>query len=78
VNAAGLPQSYMAFSSMAISMMLDFKCIVNPYTVYVDNSAWTGEALSEIAMTRMQKSVQVKFELMQCLAKRNYHSTWQI
>jgi NAD(P)H-dependent FMN reductase len=78
VNAAGLPQSYMAFSSMAISMMLDFKCIINPYTVYVDNSAWTGEALSEKAMTRMQKSAQVMAELMQCLAKRNYHSGWQI
>jgi len=78
VNAAGLPQSYMAFSSMAISMMLDFKCIINPYTVYFDNSAWTGEALSEKARTRMQKSAQVMAELMQCLAKRNYHSGWQI
>jgi FMN reductase len=78
VNAAGLPQSYMAFSSMAISMMLDFKCIINPYTVYVDNSAWTGEALSENAMTRMQKSAQVLAELMQCLARRTYHSRWEI
>jgi multimeric flavodoxin WrbA len=78
VNAAGLPQSYMGFSSMAISMILDFKCIINPYLVYVDNSAWTGETLSEKAMTRMQKSAQVMAELMQCLAKRNYHSRWQI
>ncbi len=74
VNAAGLPQSYMAFSSMAISMMLDFKCIINPYTVYVDNSAWTGETLSEKATARMRKSAQVMAELMQCLERRNYHS----
>jgi FMN reductase len=78
VNAAGLPQSYMAFSSMAISMILDYKCIINPYTVYVDNFAWTGDTLSEIATTRMQKSAQVMVELMQCLAKRDYHSSWQI
>ncbi len=78
VNAAGLPQSYMAFSSIAISMILDFKCIINPYTVYVDNSAWTEDTLSEKATTRMQKSAQVMAELMQCLEKRNYHSTWQI
>ena len=78
VNAAGLPQSYMAFSSIAISMMLDFKCIINPYTIYVDNSAWTGEALSEKAVIRMRTSAQVLAELMQCLAKRNYRSGWQI
>ncbi|HEX3378077.1 MAG TPA: NAD(P)H-dependent oxidoreductase [Candidatus Acidoferrales bacterium] len=78
VNAAGLPQSYMAFSSMAISMMLDFKCVINPYTIYVDNSAWTGETLSEKATTRMRKSAQVMAELTQCLARRTYHSRWQI
>ncbi|HET6144612.1 MAG TPA: NAD(P)H-dependent oxidoreductase [Candidatus Acidoferrales bacterium] len=78
VNAAGLPQSYMAFSSMATSMMLDFRCIINPYAVYVDNSAWTGETLSEKAASRMQKSAQVMDELMQCLSKRTYHSGFSI
>lgn len=58
VNAAGLPQSYMAFSSLAISMMLDFKCIINPYTVYVDNAGWTGETLGATATNRMQKSAK--------------------
>src|SRR5579863_8094213 len=53
VNAAGLPQSYMAFSSMATSMMLDYKCIINPYTVYVDNAGWAGDELTEISSKRM-------------------------
>jgi NAD(P)H-dependent FMN reductase len=78
VNAAGLPQSYMAFSAMAISMMLDFRCIINPYTVYVDNAGWAGEALSDKAASRLQKSSQVMIELMQCLSKRTYHSSFQI
>ena len=31
VNSGGLPHSYMAFASLATSLMLDFKCIVSPY-----------------------------------------------
>ena len=78
VNAAGLPQSYMAFSSMAMSMMLDFKCVINPYTVYVDNNCWSGVALCEKSSKRLNKSALVMTELMECLAKRNYHSIWEI
>ena len=78
VTAAGLPQSYMSFSSMATSMMLDFRCIINPYTIYVDNSAWTGITLSEKAASRMQKSAKVMVELMQCLSTRTYHSSFQV
>src|SRR3712207_8670459 len=37
VHAAGLPHSYMAFAPLAVSMILDFRCIVNPYPVYVHN-----------------------------------------
>lgn len=78
VNAAGLPQSYMAFSALATSMMLDFRCIINPYTVYVDNSGWTGETLSEKAANRMQKSAEVMVQLMKCLSTRTYHSSFQV
>ena len=78
VIAAGLPQSYMAFSSMATSMMLDYKCIINPYTVYVDNGGWAGEALTETASQRMLRSAQVMVDLMQCLDKRTYRSKWEI
>jgi NAD(P)H-dependent FMN reductase len=35
--AAGLPHSYMAFTPTAIALMLDFKCIINPYHVYAHN-----------------------------------------
>jgi|SRR5271165_2439819 len=78
VIAAGLPQSYMAFSSLAISMMLDYKCIINPYSVYVDNSCWSGDALCEKSSKRLGKSAHVMGELMRCLAERDYHSRWEI
>jgi FMN reductase len=78
VNAAGLPQSYMAFSSIAMSMMLDFKCVINPYLVYVDNSCWSGDELCEKSRNRLSKSSHVLAEMMRCLAKRDYHSGWEI
>ena len=34
-GAAGLPHSYMAFSTLATTLMLDFKCVVNPYQIYL-------------------------------------------
>jgi NAD(P)H-dependent FMN reductase len=78
VNAAGLPQSYMAFSSLAISMMLDSKCVINPYSVYVDNSCWSGDILCEDSTNRLRKSSHVMAELMRRLAKREYRSGWEI
>ena len=78
VNAAGLPQSYMAWTSLAVSMMLDFKCIVNPYVVYADNSCWSGDSLVEATSNRVRKSAGVMAELMRCLATRDYRSKWEI
>lgn len=78
VNAAGLPHSYMAFASTAISMMLDFKCIINPYNVYVHNRNWTEGELSEEAYRRLEKSMRVTVELAQLLSTRSYKSSWEI
>jgi FMN reductase len=78
VNAAGLPHSYMAFGTLAVSMMLDFKCIINPYHVYVHNRHWSGDVLSDEAAARLRKSGAVMTELMTCLATRNYQSQWEV
>jgi FMN reductase len=78
VNAAGLPQSYMAFSSLATSMMLDFKCVINPYYVYIDSNGWAGDNLRDECSNRMRQSAHVMTELMRCLGKRDFHSRWEI
>lgn len=88
INAAGVPHSYMAFTSLATSMMLDFKCIINPYNVYVHNRHWeaadntdsnsTGDTLSVEACARLKKSLEVTVELAQLLSARKYSSEWEI
>jgi hypothetical protein len=61
-----------------MSMVLDFKCILNPYTVYVHNRHWEGETLGEEATGRIDQSAAVLAELMKCLAARTYRSSWDI
>lgn len=78
VNAAGAPQSYMAFTSLAASMMLDFKCIVSPYNLYVTNRDWADGQLGEKASARLDKSMDVFLELVQLLSPRRYRSEWEI
>ena len=78
VNAAGLPHSYTAFSSIAMSMMVDFKCIINPYNVYVHDRDWFNIQLCDHAANRLNKSANVMTELMRCLATRSYRSQWKI
>lgn len=77
--AGGLPHSYMAYSSLAASMMLDFKCIVNPYVVYATERDWTtSDALSETVATRLRKTIAVHSELRDRLRDRAYSSDWEI
>lgn len=77
--AGGLPHSYMAYGPMALSMMLDFKCIINPYAVYATNRDFSAEhALGEKIKARIQKTVQVKIELAQGLSGRLYRSGWEV
>ena len=78
VVSAGLPHSYMASTSMANSMMMDFKCIINPYTAYIHNRHWDGDKLNEEAISRLEKSMMVMTEMTQLLSKRTYSSTWEI
>ena len=68
----------MSFASLATSMMLDFKCILNPYNVYVHNRHWEDGLLGEEAVKRIEQSAAVLVELMHCLAGRTYHSSWDV
>ena len=78
VNAAGLPHSYMAFTSLANSLMLDFKCIISPYNLYVHNRHWQDDQLVPEASARLKKSMAVMGELTSLLKARAYRSTWEI
>ena len=79
VNAGGLPHSYMAFASLATSLMLDFKCIISPYNVYAHNRSWVEEGkLDDPTTARLNKSLSVLTELAERLKSRSYTSTWEI
>ena len=78
IGAGGLPQSYMAIGALAVSMMFDFKCIINPYHVYVDGGQWLDGELGPEASRRLDRSAAVMSELMRGLSRRTYTSNWEI
>ncbi|WP_407538775.1 NADPH-dependent FMN reductase [Deinococcus radiomollis] len=79
VCSGGLPHSYMASSSLATSLMLDFKCVVNPYQVYATGSDWLEDgALNAHLQARLEKTLAVKAELAARLRGRTYRSDWEI
>ena len=77
-GAAGLPHSYMALSNFATTLMLDFKCVLNPYQIYVHNRHWTGDELSDEAHARIEKTLRVMLELTTLLQTRTYTSNWEL
>lgn len=78
VCAAGLPHSTMATGALAQSLMLDFKCVVNPYTAYFSERDWEGEQLRTDRSERIDKTMDVHVELAHLLQGRTYSSDWEI
>jgi FMN reductase len=74
--AAGLPHSYMAFTPTAVALMLDFKCIINPYHVYVHNRHWVEATLNDEASVALNRSADMLVELVRCFGARTYRSEW--
>ena len=77
-GAAGLPHSYMALGNLATTLMLDFKCVINPYQVYVHNRHWAADELSDEAHARIDKTLGVMLELTTLLKPRSYTSDWEL
>lgn len=76
--AAGLPHAYMALGSLTTSMMLDFKCVVNPHRIYVTGRDWDGDELNNVAQARLEKTLTVMLELTTLLKSRTYRSDWEL
>jgi len=78
VCAAGLPHSYMATGVLAQSLMLDFKCVVNPYTAYFSERDWEAGMLNTDRAARLDKTMTVHVELASLLRGRTYQSDWEV
>lgn len=77
-GAAGLPHSTMAFGTLANTLMLDFKCVLNPYQIYVHNRHWIADTLTDEAHARIDKTLAVMLELTILLRGRSYSSDWEL
>lgn len=77
--SGGLPHSYMAYGPFALSLMLDFKCVINPYTVYATDRDFTelGQ-MGDRILARLGKTMTVHAELCGLLQQRTYRSTWEV
>ena len=79
VCAGGLPHSYMAFGTIALSLMMDFKCVVNPHMVYATERDWSADVQpSEQLLARLRRTLEIKLELADRLQGRSYRSDWEI
>ncbi|MFB7252493.1 NADPH-dependent FMN reductase [Microbacterium sp. NPDC056234] len=79
VCAAGLPHSYMATAALSQSLMLDFKCVINPYTAYIAERDWQRpQELKPERMARLNKTMTVHAELSELLSERHYRSGWEV
>jgi len=79
ICSAGLPHSYMATSQLASSLMLDFKCVINPYVGYFSERDFTDDGdLTPDRRMRLEKTVAVHGELSQLLSQRSYSSGWEV
>ena len=79
VCAAGLPHSYMATATLGQSLMLDFKCVINPYTAYLSEQDWEAAGvLRTDRAERLAKTMTVHAELSGLLAERSYRSVWEV
>jgi hypothetical protein len=76
--SCALPDCYMATGLLAQSLMLDFKCVVNPYTAYVSERDWEAGALTSDRAARLDKTITVHVELATLLRGRTYRSDWEV
>jgi len=81
ICSAGLPESYMATGALAHSLMLDFKCVINPYHGYFASRDFEDEETGTLVPERAQrlaKTLDVHQDLAFVLRERSYTSAWEV
>lgn len=65
--AAGGKSSYMSIMSMANSLMLDFRCLINPRFVYADGTAFKNDVIYDAEINnRIEELVNSSVALANC------------
>ncbi|WP_425148144.1 NADPH-dependent FMN reductase [Deinococcus sp.] len=76
--AGGLLHSYTAHFPLALGLMTDFKCVVNPYHVYTTGDDWDGDELNGACSARLGRTLLVATQLAERLKDRTYRSAWEV
>lgn len=73
------PHSYMAYGATAMLLTLDFKCVINPYSVYATERDWGNGIMSDFLSTRLRKTLEVKLELVAlCREEDGYRTIFDL
>ena len=76
--AAGLPHSCMAFGTLAVPLMMDFRCVINPYQAYIHNRHWSAEnEVNEEGLDQLDRMLLSHISLAQRLQGHRLTSRWQ-
>jgi FMN reductase len=78
IFAAGLPHSYMVLGSIALPLMLDFRCVINPNHAYLHNQHWTNEVLNETGSSKLQRMLITHVDLVQRLDGYKHTGSWVV
>lgn len=77
--AAGTQRAYLAYLPTANSLMVDYKCIINPHIVFAVGSDFEdGKIASEAVAERLQRVLLIAVELIDALKDRKFLSGWEL
>lgn len=79
IFSAGLPHSYMVIGSVAIPLMLDFRCIINPYQAYLHNRDWHDTTnLTDEGRAKLERMLNSHLDLGRRLHGYETTSQWTV
>ena len=74
---AGVPQAYLAYLPTANSLMVDYKCIINPHIVFALRSdIEDGKIVNDDVTKRLERVLSIAIELIDALKDRKLLSGW--
>lgn len=76
---AGVPQAYLAYLPTANSLMVDYKCIINPHVVFgVEADFEDGKLVNPDVAKRLERVLLIAIELIDALKDRKLLSSWEL
>ena len=79
IFAAGLPHSYMAIGSLALPLMLDFRCLINPHQAYLHNRHWEDpDTLTDKGHDKLNRMLSTHVDLGTRLQTFSVTQQWEV